>query len=207
MSTFTRRSYDKQELEYFDKTNNKFNNQRLDINPFENRNNCVNPFVPNQGANLSRPLNNEGFLNQGNKTQIESTLRNQHLPLNSQLRNNQDYDKIQRSNIKMCNITENFVNEDSRVSHPINNFREMSTTSLAYSPYLFMNPQEVTANNDSQMLPNRNGVNTRLDAKREGYNASNIKEYKKLVSNKNTSLKDFQNEVSSLLITSRKSKK
>ena len=32
MSTFTRRSYDKQELEYFDKTNNKFNNQRLDIN-------------------------------------------------------------------------------------------------------------------------------------------------------------------------------
>ena len=152
----------------------------------------------NQGANLSRPLNNEGFLNQGNKTQIESTLRNQHLPLNSQLRNNQDYDKIQRSNIKMCNITENFVNEDSRVSHPINNFREMSTTSLAYSPYLFMNPQEVTANNDAQMLPNRNGVNTRLDAKREGYNASNIKEYKKLVSNKNTSLKDFQNEVSGL---------
>ena len=151
---FTRKRYDPQEHRAHVGANQKFNNHLMDINPHENKNGCVHSYIPSQGqGQISRPLNNEGFLNFADQTDIESRLRNQHLELNSQKRTNTDYQGFSRNDIQTCDSFGNVLNEDSRFSNPISNYREMSPQSrgVQFTPYLHMNPQNVHANNDNKM--------------------------------------------------------
>ena len=200
---FTRKSYDPQQLRYSENSNKNFNQHIMDINSFENANGCVNPYIPSQGkGQVSRPLNNEGFLNFSQQTDIENKLRNQHLELSSELSTNNDYESVPKNDIGMCDPFNNTVNEDSRFNSPINNFREMSpqTKGLHFSPYLHMNPQNVHSNNDNKMTPvGRMGVSTRYESKKDNYVNSN-KQYKKLLESKETNnLATFQNDVNELL--------
>ena len=205
---FTRRSYDTNQVKSAETSNQNLNRHIMNINSFENQNGCVNPHIPSQGrGQVSRPLNSEGFLNFRDQTDIENKLRNQHLELNSQLRTNNDYDNVSKNDIQMCEPFNNSVNEDSRFENPISQFREMSpqTKGLHFSPYLFMNPQNVHANYDGKMTPvGRGGIATRYESKNGSYVSTN-KEYKRLIeSRKNNDLNSFQNDARSLLPSSKK---
>lgn len=200
---FTRKSYDPQQLRSAETANNNFSNHVMDINSFENKNGCVNPHIPSQGkGQVSRPLNNEGFLNFREQTDIENKLRNQHLELNSNLRTNTDYGSVQKNDIQMCEPFSSSVNEDSRFENPISNFREMSPqrSGLHFSPYLHMNPQNVHTNNDDKMTPvGRMGVSTRYDSKSSGY-VNTTRQYKSLLqSREQNDLSKFSSDVSGLL--------
>ena len=167
---FTRKSYDTNQVKSSELSNDTFNRHIMNINPFENKNGCVNPHVPSQGrGQISRPLNGEGFLNFRDQTDIENKLRNQHLELNSQYRTNNDYNEVAKNDIQMCEQFGSAVNEDSRFENPISQFREMSpqVRGLHFSPHLHMNPQNVVANNDEKMTPvGRGGLSTRYDSKK-----------------------------------------
>ena len=200
---FTRRKYDEQQLQYSDNSNKMFNNHIMNLNSFENKNGCVNPYIPSQGiGQISRPLNTEGFLNFRDKTDIENKLRNQHLELNSNLRTNTDYNGVKKEDIKMCDAFSSAVNEDSRFSNPITLNREMSPqkAELHFSPYLHMNPQNVHTNNDDKMTPvGRMGVSTRYDSKSAGY-VNTTRQYKSLLqSREQNDLSKFSSDVSGLL--------
>jgi hypothetical protein len=56
-------------------------------------------------------------------------------------------------NKNICNL--NLVAEDTRFTHPIDNYRGMDTTPYNYSPYLHVNPQDY-------YLGDRIGTNTKL---------------------------------------------
>lgn len=186
---FTRRSDDPQQQISSQEYNINFSRHIMNINSFENKNGCVNPYIPSQGkGQVSRPLNSEGFLNFSEQTDIENKLRNQHLELNSQLRTNNDYDNVSKNDIQMCEPFSNSVNEDSRFENPISEFREMSpqVRGLHFSPYLHMNPQNVHANNDDKMsVVGRMGVSTRYESKNDKYVSSN-KDYKQNLKNQDS---------------------
>jgi hypothetical protein len=183
--TFTRRRYDQEELAQFDQSNKRGNTLIMDLNSKENKNGCNNSFGTGQGAgNISRPLNQEGFLDFQKKTDIENKLRNTHIELNSARRNNMDYKEVPVKDMDVCSAAEHLVNEDSRFNFPINQFREMSTTELAFTPYLHMNPQSVHAQNQKFMEPiGRMGTSTRYDNKKDLFKKS-MKEYKETVQDK-----------------------
>ena len=201
---FTRKNYDPIEMKNAEIYNNNFNSHVLDINSFENKQQCVNQYT--HGLNqVSKPLNSEGFVNFEYKTDIENKLRNQHLELNSQRRTNNDYTQVSRNDINTCETFNNKVlNENSRFNNPIGNFREMSPLNrgLQFTPYLFVNPQNVHSDNQDKMSPvGRGGVSTRYEAKNDLYVKTNS-EYKRLVTEREAEKKKFQdwiNNTSNLL--------
>jgi hypothetical protein len=183
--TFTRRRYDQEELAQFDQSNTKGNTFVMDLNSKENKNGCNSSFGTGQGAgHISRPINQEGFLDFQRKTDIENKLRNTHIELNSPRRNNLDYKDVEVKDMAVCSATEHMVNEDSRFNFPINQFREMSTTELSFTPYLHMNPQTVHSENQRFMVPSgRMGESTRYNNKKDLFKKS-MDEYKVAVQTK-----------------------
>ena len=87
---------------------------------------------------------------------IESELTNRNLPSNysNELGKNNKYSKLKKKE-ELKNCTKNIEVEDTRFTHPIDNYRGMSTTEFNYSPYLHVNPQ----NNIDYW---RDGINSRL---------------------------------------------
>lgn len=163
---FSRVGYDKYNIQEDERVNNRIENYMHERYAHEIQNSCYSPFGSGPSDNMvSRPMT-DGFLNLGNKADIESKLRNIHIPLNDQEnKNNKDYMSIQRTDEKPCGI-ETMTNEDSRFTHPIQNYREMSTTHLVFNPYLPVNPQNVVAETpDFNSWEERIGESTRNQVK------------------------------------------
>ena len=92
----------------------------------------------------------------GVKVEIESELTNRNLPSNysKKIGKNNKYLKLKsKENLKNC--SKDIQVEDTRFTHPIDNYRGMSTSEYNMNPYLHVNPQ----NNINYW---RDGINSRL---------------------------------------------
>jgi hypothetical protein len=166
----TRVRYDKQELSLFDKANVDSNTILLDKSVKENNSACYATAGGRSAlSELRRPMNGND-LDFGLKTDIESRLMNRGYELNNDKgRTNKDYETNNGADPSLCGIKETLNFEDSRYTNPVVDYREMYTADYAFTPYLFVNPQDVTSMNDRFMNPNRYGESSRYATKQEKY--------------------------------------
>lgn len=167
---YTRVRYDAAQLTAFDKTNKNANELLLDESVKENNVACYAPAGSgNALSQVPRPMNGTR-LDFGQKADIENRVMNRHMELNNnEGRTNKDHMTNIGTVPSMCNIKETFANENSRFTNPVENYREMYTAPYAFSPYLYVSPQAVTANNNAIMTPNRYGESSRYSAKTAQY--------------------------------------
>jgi hypothetical protein len=167
----TRVRYDVDQLSMFDKTNLDSNKILLDKSVKENMSACYANFGGRSAiSEMTRPMEN-GDLNFGLKTDIESRLMNRTYELNDNKgRTNKDYETNNGVEPMMCGMKETMSFENSRFTNPVVNYREIYTADYAFTPYLFVSPQEVTATNDKFMNPNRYGESSRYVNKDDKYN-------------------------------------
>ncbi len=166
----TRVRYDLEELSMFDKTNTDSNKLLLDKTVKENTSACyANAGGRSAISEMKRPM--EGAdLNLGLKADIESRLMNRGYELNNHKgRTNKDYETNIGSDPSLCGMKETLSFENSRFTNPVVNYREIYTAEYAFTPYLFVSPQAVTAMNDRYMNPNRYGESSRYVNKQDKY--------------------------------------
>jgi hypothetical protein len=166
----TRVRYDPAELNLFDKANKDANTILLDKSVKENMTACyANAGSRSAESEMLRPMNGAD-LDLGLKTDLESRLMNRTYELNDHKgRSNKDYETNNGSVPGLCNVKETLANESSRYTNPVVDYREMYTADYAFTPYLFVSPQVVTAMNDRYMNPNRYGESSRYSAKQSKY--------------------------------------
>jgi hypothetical protein len=101
--------------------------------------------------------------NLGTRADIESKLQNRHVPLNEGNNKHDEYlkHKGDLSNKAACENFNNTSDEYSRFSHPLSDYRGMSTLKNHITPYLHVNPQTSSMNDDDL----RKGSSTRLTVK------------------------------------------
>jgi len=172
----TRTINDKDIAEYHDFTVRNINNYVMDINKAENVNTChSNSGARNSVSEISKPVNKNGLLDIPNKVELETYVQNRHLPGGSFKRFNDDHiTKIRTQAPAQCqNVIEHLVNDESRLTHPLNEYREMRTDHLNFSPYLHVNPQQVLVENTEWYgTEERNGVSSRITLKGRNYRKS-----------------------------------
>ena len=103
-------------------------------------------------------------MSRGNRVQravIESQLRNSHIPLNENNKNNEDWKKNKLDSYNGCDNFNNTNDEYSRLSHPLCDFRGLSTLNHQIEPYLPIDPQSSAMNDDFL----RKGFSTRIGVK------------------------------------------
>ena len=166
----TRVHYDKEELSLFDKANIDSNKILLDKSVKENDSAC---YAVSGGrsalSEMKRPMNGTE-LDFGLKTDIESRLMNRGYELNNDKgRTNKDYETNNGVDPSLCGVKETLNFENSRYTNPVVDYREMYTADYAFTPYLFVNPQDVTIMNDRFMNPNRYGESSRYANKQDKY--------------------------------------
>ena len=166
----TRVRYDVDQLSMFDKTNLDSNKILLDKSVKENMSACYANFGARSAlSEMKRPMEG-GDLNFGLKADIESRLMNRGYELNNNKgRTNKDYETNNGVEPMMCGMKETMNFENSRFTAPVINYREMYTADYAFTPYLFVSPQEVTAMNNKFMDPNRYGESSRYVNKEDKY--------------------------------------
>lgn len=166
----TRVRYDKEELSMFDKTNVDSNRILLDRSVKENDSACYAVSGARSAlSEMKRPMNGSE-LDLGLKADIESRLMNRNYELsNHQGRTNKDFETNNGVDPGLCGVKETLVFEDSRYTNPVVDYREMYTADYAFTPYLFVSPQEVTIMNDRFMNPNRYGESSRYVNKQDKY--------------------------------------
>lgn len=171
-TTFTRKYYDVNEQEMHNSSVKNTNDWVMNNNLRENQNSCfANDGGKNSQAEVSRPQNNNGSLNLSEKVHVETLLQNRHIEAASFDRTNKDYSNVKLSTPKLCgNSKENMTNADTRLTHPIINYRGMYTAEYNFTPYLHTNPQNVLVENDKFISPSRLGTSSRIDAKKENNN-------------------------------------
>ncbi len=181
-NTFTRTFYDNIEHQMYDESTKDTNDYVMNKVAQENSGICYTPEHSVNGiTELSKPTNNDGSLNLTDRVVQETLLQNRHLELSSFDRTNKDYAKTTVSKPGNCNI-EHMTNADTRLTHPIINYRGMYSANYKFTPYLHMNPQKVLSSNEKYISPNRFGNSTRLDSKNNKDNYKNdLVEFKKLV--------------------------
>ncbi len=162
----TRVIYDANELSMFDKSNKDANILIMDESVKENNNACYAPAGSrNAVSQMTRPMVGTK-LSFGNKVDIENRITNRGYELNNDSgRTNKDYMTNNGVAPSECNVKETLTNEDSRFTNPVVNYREMYTAPYAFTPYLFVSPQTVTAENERMMNPSRYGESSRYSAK------------------------------------------
>jgi hypothetical protein len=166
----TRVRYDPAELNLFDKANTDANVILLDKSVKENNTACyANAGSRSAESEMLRTMNGTE-LDLGLKADLESRLMNRTYELNDHKgRANKDYERNNGSVPGLCNVKETLANESSRYTNPVVDYREMYTADYAFTPYLFVSPQTVTAMNDRFMNPNRYGESSRYSAKEAKY--------------------------------------
>lgn len=166
----TRVRYDVDQLKMFDKTNLDANKIVLDKSVKENMSACYANFGGRSAiSEMTRPMEG-GELNFGLKTDIESRLMNRNYELNNNKgRTNKDYETNNGVNPNLCGMKETMTFEDSRFTAPVFNYREMYTADYAFTPYLYVSPQDVTIMNDRFMNPNRYGESSRYVNKEDRF--------------------------------------
>lgn len=171
---FTRVRYDTSELSLFDKTNTDSNKLLLDPSVKESNTACYAPAGPrNAQSELTRPFEN-GVLDLGAKVDIENRLMNRDKELSDHVgRSNKSYASNFGNVPPVCTGgKETATFENSRFTNPPYNYREIYTAPYALTPYLYVSPQEVHANNMNFMTPNRYGEATRYVVKQDKYGLS-----------------------------------
>jgi hypothetical protein len=166
----TRVRYDKEELSLFDKANIDSNKILLDRSVKENDAAC---YAVSGGrsalSEMKRPMNGTE-LDFGLKADIESRLMNRGYELNNDKgRTNKDFETNNGVDPALCGVKETLNFENSRYTNPVVDYREMYTADYAFTPYLFVNPQDVTVMNDRFMNPNRYGESSRYVNKQDKY--------------------------------------
>jgi hypothetical protein len=166
----TRVRYDQEELSMFDKANIYSNTILLDKSVKENNAACfANAGGRSALSELKRPMNGSD-LDLGMKADIESRLMNRGYELNNNRgRTNKDYETNNGVEPMLCGMKETLNFEDSRYTNPVVDYREMYTADYAFTPYLFVSPQQVMAMNDRFMNPNRYGTSSRYTNKQDKY--------------------------------------
>lgn len=166
----TRVRYDKEELSLFDKANIDSNIILLDKSVKENNSACYAAAGARSAlSEMKRPMNGTE-LDLGLKADIESRLMNRGYELNNDKgRTNKDFETNNGVDPSLCGIKETLNFEDSRYTNPVVDYREKYTADYAFTPYLFVNPQDVTAMNDRFMNPNRYGESSRYATKQDKY--------------------------------------
>ena len=166
----SRRRYDQEELAMFDKANIDSNTILLDKTVKENNSACfANAGGRSALSEMRRPMNGSE-LDFGMKADIESRLMNRGYELNNDKgRTNKDFETNNGVEPMLCGMKETLNFEDSRYTNPIVDYREMYTADYAFTPYLFISPQQVTAMNDRFMNPNRYGASSRYTNKQDKY--------------------------------------
>jgi len=168
-TTFTRTYYDVNEQEMYNSSVQSTNNWVMNSKLQEHNKSCfANDGGRHSQSEVARPENSNGSLNLSEKVNIETLLQNRHLEASSFDRSNKDYADVKLSTPKLCgNSKENMTNADTRLTHPLINYRGMYTADYKFTPYLHMNPQNVMVDNSKFISPKRLGTSTRLDAKKE----------------------------------------
>jgi hypothetical protein len=167
---FTRPNNDLTDTLAFNKSNNDYYQYTSDTTFGENKNFCYsNVGLPNAQSQISRPMTQEGMMDLGIKTDIETRVQNRHKELNSSERNNKDYEKFSVQSPGICGTKETMTSEDSRFTNPIVNYREMNTSNYIINPYMFVNVQAAVVDNTLFLPPTRNGESSRFDAKKAKY--------------------------------------
>ena len=181
-NTFTRKFYDNIEHEMYDDSVKNTNTYVMDKDTKENTGICYTPEHSVNGiSELSKPMNDNGSLNLTDRVSQETLLQNRHLELSSFDRTNKDYAKTKVNKPPACTV-EHMVNEDTRMTHPIINYRGINSANYKFTPYLHMNPQKVLSTNEKYISPNRFGNSTRIDAKNNKNNYKNeLTDFKNLV--------------------------
>jgi hypothetical protein len=166
----TRVRYDQEELSLFDKTNTDSNVLLLDKSVKENNSACYAEAGARSAlSEMRRPMNGND-LDLGLKVDIESRLMNRGYELNNhQGRTNKDFETNNGVEPGLCGMRETLNFENSRYTNPVVDYREMYTANYAFTPYLFVSPQEVMAMNDRFMNPNRYGESSRYATKESKY--------------------------------------
>ncbi len=145
----TRVRYDQEQLSMFDKANVDSNKILLDKSVKENTSACyANAGGRSALSEMRRPMDGTD-LDLGMKADIESRLMNRGYELNNEMgRTNKDYETNNGADPGLCGMKETLNFEDSRYTNPIVDYREMYTADYAFTPYLFINPQDVTVMNN-----------------------------------------------------------
>ncbi len=166
----SRVKYDANQLSLFDKSNKDANVIILDPSVKENNNACYSPAGGiNAQSQVSRPMDGTK-LNLGQLADVENRLMNRGYELNNeQGRTNKDYSINYGQEPKTCEGNDKVMNENSRYTNPIVDYREMYTAPYKFTPYLYVSPQQVTADNENFMSPNRYGESSRYSAKNAKY--------------------------------------
>nr|QFG74633.1 MAG: hypothetical protein [Megaviridae environmental sample] len=181
---FARANYDDKELEHRDSERLNYSNYMLNIDAHENVTNCYpKKDLRNSHTQISRPIKNNK-LDLQNKVNVESLLQNRHVELNSSKKLNKDYQKVKLDSRPTCNLKEHEefsklknkntgtltfspsdTLDDTRFTHPVQNYREMNTLKYKFTPFLPINPQNVLVENNSWFNLSRAGVSTRYGEK------------------------------------------
>jgi hypothetical protein len=166
----TRVRYDQEQLSMFDKTNTDSNKIVLDRSVKENNSACYALFGGRSAlSEMKRPMAGVD-LDLGLKADIETRLMNRNYELNNHKgRTNKDYESNNGIEPGLCDMKETLSFENSRFTNPVVDYREMYTADYAFTPYLFVNPQDVTSMNDRFMNPNRYGESSRFVTKEDKY--------------------------------------
>ena len=169
---FTRPNYDINDTMSFNKSNSDYYSYVSNYKVAENAEACYGTVgLQNAQSQISRPMN-EGMLDLGIKTEIETQIQNRHKELNSPERTNKDYEKTAVKNNKTpsnCTSKETMTGEDTRFTNPIVNYREMNTAEYNFNPYLPVDFQKAVVDNTLFLPPTRNGASSRFDSKKDKY--------------------------------------
>jgi hypothetical protein len=167
----SRVKYDANELSMFDKSNKDANVIVLDPTVKESNSACYSPAGGiNAKSHVSRPMDGS-TLKFGELADVENRLMNRGYELNNDKgRTNTDYAVNYGKAPVTCEGDDKVMNENSRYTNPIVDYREMYTAPYNFTPYLFVSPQQVTSDNDNFMSPDRYGQSSRYSAKNDKYN-------------------------------------
>lgn len=153
----TRTKYDKSSTEVENTQRTKPSIYMLTDGLYESNEKCH----PEKGTRHSVTEMARG--DRGERAVIEAKLRNSHVPLDGDNETNMDYknhsEKLSKDN--SCKNFNDTNDEYSRFSHPLSDYRGMSTLENHIVPFLHVNNQKVAMKDDFL----RKGYSTRLIAK------------------------------------------
>ena len=124
----------------------------------ENCNSCYSSDGPGGSKSDVSLVRNQMDMQFGDTTQTESSLSWRNNNLNKCNDNTNPLDNVKL--IHKSNCDKLIVSEDTRFTHPIDNYRGMSLTEFQMEPYLHVNPQCYI-----QTIYDKTGLNSRLSVK------------------------------------------
>jgi hypothetical protein len=155
--SFNRPSYDKEAYDLQINRSTEPGNYRLYASFAERQDSCFSYNGPANAKSDVSLVRKQTDLNNNKMAQIESDLswRNQKLSKTNNNRNPLDDSKLINKNV--CD--NKLVPEDTRFTHPIDNYRAMSLTPYFYEPYIPINLQcHIQDNHDRHGLDSRNAA-------------------------------------------------